>query len=218
MSIRDLLRGLPVFAGDLPEFDPSTAPDDPIALFVAWFEEAVTSGVSEPHAMTVATADESGAPSARVVILKDLTPEGWWFATTTTSRKGRELAVEPRAALLFHWREQGRQVRVRGTAGLASPERCAADFLHRPLESRVAGFQGRQSSPLADPAEVGRAAEENRARLIADPSLVPDDWGLYLVRPAEVEFWQGSPDRRHVRLRYLREKPEGPWERGLLWP
>ncbi|CAL9594962.1 Pyridoxine_pyridoxamine 5'-phosphate oxidase [Nocardiopsis dassonvillei] len=218
MSIRDLLRGLPVFAGELPGFDPSAAPDDPLALFTSWFERAVAGGVSEPHAMAVATADETGAPSARVVILKDLTPEGWWFATTTTSRKGRELAVDPRAALLFHWREQGRQVRVGGTAELASPERCAADFLERPPQSRAAGLHGRQSDPLADPAEVGRAFEESRARVEEDPSLVPGDWGLYLVRPVEVEFWQGSPDRRHVRLRYRREEPGGPWERGLLWP
>ncbi|MEU0491677.1 pyridoxal 5'-phosphate synthase [Nocardiopsis sp. NPDC006139] len=218
MTVRELLRGLPVFAGDLPAFDPSTAPDDPIALFTAWFEEAVAAGVSEPHAMAVATADEAGAPSARVVILKDLTPEGWWFATTTTSRKGRELAADPQAALLFHWREQGRQVRVGGVAELATPGLCAADFRSRPPASRAAGLHGRQSDPLADPAEMDRAFDESRARVEADPSLVPDDWGLYVVRPVEVEFWQGSPDRRHVRLRYRREESRGTWERGLLWP
>jgi len=217
-GVRDLLRGLPVFAGPLPGFDPASAPEDPAELFLAWFCEALRDGVPEPHAMTVASADSRGAPSARVVIMREFTPEGWWFATTTTSRKGRELAADPAVALLFYWGQQGRQVRVRGTARLASPQECAADYLARPLESRVAGLHGRQSEPLADPAEVDRAADEGRRRLERDPDLVPRDWGLYAVSPAEVEFWQADPDRRHTRLRYSRTGPAGAWERGLLWP
>ncbi|GAA1439696.1 pyridoxal 5'-phosphate synthase [Nocardiopsis tropica] len=217
-GIRDLLRGLPVFAGPLPGFDPAAAPDDPAELFLEWFTAALREGVPEPHAMTVATADQAGAPSARVVIMKDFTQRGWWFATTTTSRKGRELAANPAAALLFHWGPQGRQVRVRGSVELASPEQCAADFLARPLESRVAGLHGRQSRPLADPAEVDRAADRGRELLEREPGLAPGDWGLYVVSPAEVEFWQADPDRRHMRLHYSRTGPDGSWERGLLWP
>ncbi|WP_130394183.1 pyridoxine/pyridoxamine 5'-phosphate oxidase [Nocardiopsis dassonvillei] len=217
-GVRDLLRGLPVFSGVLPGFDPGAAPEDPAELFLEWFSEAVESGVAEPHAMTVTTVDGEGAPSARVVIMKDFTPEGWWFATTTGSRKGRELARNPAVALLFHWIGQGRQVRVRGRAELAAPERCAADYLARPLESRVAGLHGRQSEPLDDLADVDRVARESRERLERDPELVPEDWGLYLVRPTEVEFWQADRDRRHTRLRYTRPGVDASWERGLLWP
>jgi len=207
-----------VFAGPLPGFDPAAAPEDPSELFLEWFTAALRDRVPEPHAMTVASADERGAPSARVLIMKDFTPRGWWFATTTTSRKGRELAVNPAVALLFHWGPQGRQVRVRGTAELAGPDLCAADYLARPLESRVAGLHGRQSDPLTDPAEVDREADRSRERLERDPELVPADWGLYVVSPAEVEFWQADPDRRHTRLRYSRTGRGGAWERGLLWP
>ncbi|MFE1168173.1 pyridoxal 5'-phosphate synthase [Nocardiopsis sp. NPDC058789] len=217
-GIRDLLRGLRVFAGPLASFDPSAAPDDPVDLFVAWLGEAIEAGVPEPHAMTLATAGADGAPSARVLILRDLTDEGWSFATTTTSTKGRELADNPRAALLFFWGLQGRQVRLRGPVHLAGAEERAADFTARPLEGRVAGLHGRQSQPLDSLETVHATAEESRVRLEADPGLVPDDWGLYRLTPTEVEFWQADPDRRHTRLRYRRADVSAPWERGLLWP
>ncbi|MFB8761915.1 pyridoxine/pyridoxamine 5'-phosphate oxidase [Nocardiopsis alba] len=215
-GMRDLLRGLRVFAGPLGSFDPDLAPEDPLELFREWFADAVASEMAEPHAMTVATVDAGGVPSARVVILKDLTDEGWWFATTTTSDKGRDLAENPNVALLFFWGAPGRQVRVTGRAELAATEARAADFRNRPLEGRVAGLHGRQSEPLDDLAEIHRRAEIDRERLRADPDLAPDDWGLYLVRPTRVEFWQADPDRRHTRLRYEREGSG--WRRGLLWP
>lgn len=217
-GMRDMLRGLPVFAGPLGSFDPATAPEDPLVLFREWFAEAVEVGVHEPHAMTLATADAEGAPSARTLIMKDLTEQGWSFAGTTTSDKGRDLAANPNVALLFFWGEQGRQVRVRGKAELATPPERATDFRNRSLEGRVAGLHGKQSQPLQELSEIHREAEESRARLKADPGLVPENWGLYLVRPHEVEFWQADPDRRHTRLRYTRTGPEGTWESGLLWP
>lgn len=217
-GMRDMLRGLPVFAGPLGSFYPETAPEDPLGLFREWFAEAVEVGVHEPHAMTLATADAEGAPSARILIMKDLTEQGWWFAGTTTSVKGRDLAANPNAALLFFWGEQGRQVRVRGLAELATPPERAADFRNRPLEGRVAGLHGKQSEPLEEPSEVHREAEKSRARLEADPGLVPENWGLYLVRPYQVEFWQAVPDRRHIRLSYTRTGPEEAWESLLLWP
>ncbi len=217
-GIRDMLRGLRVFAGPLATFDPATAPEDPAALFVEWLGEAIRAGVPEPHAMTVATADADGAPSARILILKDLTSEGWSFATSTTSVKGVELAANPRAALLFFWGLQGRQVRLRGPVELADAEARAADFTARPLEGRVAGLHGRQSQSLDRLETVHSTAEESRARLRADPGLVPDNWGLYRVDPTEIEFWQGDPDRRHTRLRYRRQDTSAPWERELLWP
>ncbi|MEU3213262.1 pyridoxal 5'-phosphate synthase [Nocardiopsis alba] len=215
-GMRDLLRGLKVFAGPLGSFDPDSAPEEPLELFREWFADAVATEVDEPHAMTVATVDADGVPSARVLILKDLTDEGWWFATTTTSAKGRDLADNPNVALLFFWGPRGRQVRVTGRAELADAEARAADFRNRPLEGRVAGLHGRQSEPLDELSEIHRTAERSRERLRADPDLAPDDWGLYLVRPTRVEFWQADPDRRHTRLRY--ERAGSGWRRGLLWP
>src|SRR5699024_348811 len=142
--MRDMLRGLPVFAGPLGSFDPATAPGDPLALFRDWFAEAVEAGVPEPHAMTLATADAEGAPSARILIMKDLTEQGWWFAGTTTSDKGRDLAANPNVALLFFWGQQGRQIRVRGRAEPATPPDRAAGSRNRSLEGRVAGWHGWQ--------------------------------------------------------------------------
>lgn len=217
-GMRHLLRGLPVFAGPLGSFDPATAPEDPLDLFREWFAEAVEAGVDEPHAMTLATADAEGAPSARILIMKDLTEQGWWFAGTTTSTKGRDLAANPNVALLFFWGKQGRQVRVEGRAELASAQDRAADFRNRPLEGRVAGLHGRQSEPLEELSQIHRAAEESRSRLESDPDLVPDNWGLYLVRPRGVEFWQADPERRHTRLRYERADLSQGWTRGLRWP
>lgn len=127
--IRDLLRRLSVFDTDLP----GLAPADPVTLFTEWLAAAVTAGIPEPHAMSLATADADGRPSSRVLICKDVEPQGcWFFASSSTSRKGRELAAQPHAALGFYWPGQGRQIRIRGRVTPASPERSAADFLARP--------------------------------------------------------------------------------------
>ena len=119
MTVRDLLRGLPVFDRPLPAFDTESVPGEPSALFLSWLHEAIDAGVSEPHAMTLSTVDADGRPDARVLILKDVDADGWQFATAATSAKGAQLAASTHAALSFHWREQGRQVRVRGAVTAA---------------------------------------------------------------------------------------------------
>ncbi|MCW3842598.1 pyridoxal 5'-phosphate synthase [Micromonospora yasonensis] len=216
MSTRDLLRGLPVLAHEMPSFDPADTPDAPVPLFASWLAGAIDAGVDEPHAMTLSTVDADGAPDARVLILKDLDDEGWRFATTSTSAKGRQLAAEPRVALSFHWREQGRQVRVRGTARPVHPEESRRDFLARPLGSRIAGMAGRQSEPLDRREALDGAFARARALVLNKPDLAPEAHTVYLVRPETVEFWQADRARRHVRLRY-RRTADG-WERELLWP
>ncbi|MFG2053523.1 pyridoxal 5'-phosphate synthase [Micromonospora sp. NPDC048930] len=216
MSIRDLLRGLPVLAHEMPPFDPGDVPDAPVPLFASWLAGAIAAGVDEPHAMTLSTVDADGAPDARVLILKDLDDEGWSFATSSTSAKGRQLATEPRVALSFHWREQGRQVRVRGVARPADPEVSRRDFLARPLGSRIATMAGRQSEPLDRREALDGAFARARALVLNTPDLAPEAHTVYLVRPETVEFWQADRERRHVRLRY-RRAGEG-WERELLWP
>ena len=131
-AFRSQLRSLPDFPADLPDFDPATAPADPVALFRLWLDEALAAGVLQPHACSLATADGSGQPSARMLILKNIDDDGWHFATSRESRKGHELAANPHAALNFFWQQQGRQVRVAGDVVELSAEASAADWHARP--------------------------------------------------------------------------------------
>jgi pyridoxamine 5'-phosphate oxidase len=219
-QLRTLLRGLDVFAGDLPGFDPSTAPDGPAELFTAWLLAAVEAGVPEPHAMSLATAGRDGEPAARVLILKDVLPDpdaGWQFATQRTSPKGRQLDEHPHAAATFYWPRLGRQVRLRGMVVAESPQASAADFLARSPGARAEALLGRQSEPLTDPADRAPALAEARERLARDPDLVAPGWTLYTLRAREAEFFQGDREREHVRLRYRRTGGEA-WTRELLWP
>jgi pyridoxamine 5'-phosphate oxidase len=216
-TVRALLRAIPALAGNLPGFDPEAAPDDPVPLFAQWLATAIDGHVPEPHAMTLSTVDSAGRPSSRVLICRDVDAAGsWYFASGAASRKGRELRVNPHGALVFYWPQQGRQIRVRGTATPAGAQRSAADFLARSPESRAESLTGRQSDVLEDPAELEIALQEARARLAAAPDLVPPDWTLYALTADEVEFWQADDQRRHTRLRY--DRTDQAWTRIMLWP
>src|SRR4051812_11768967 len=132
VTLRTRLRGLRVFSSDLPTFDTAAAPTHPAELFIAWLEQAIEAGVPRPHALTLSTADDRGRPDARVLILKDVQDGRWQFATTRTSRKGRQLEAVPWAALTFHWPQMARQVRLRGSVLDAGPQAAARDFRARP--------------------------------------------------------------------------------------
>ncbi|HUK68044.1 MAG TPA: pyridoxal 5'-phosphate synthase [Streptosporangiaceae bacterium] len=217
VSIRALLRSLPVFTGELPAFDAAATPADPVSLFAAWLASAIDGEVPEPHAMTLSTVDGHGQPSARVLICRAVDGTGrWYFASSATSRKGRELGANPHAALTFYWPKQGRQIRIRGTVAPTGAERSAADFLARSPASRAESLTGRQSDILDDPAEAAAALQAATAALAADPGLVAPDWTLYALTAADAEFWQADEHRRHTRLRYERAGPA--WRRHLLWP
>ena len=215
-NLRQTLRDIEVFAGELPKFDPWIAPDTPAELFTEWLLEALSAGVPEPHAMTLATADASGDPTARALILKDVSPDGWQFASDAHSRKGQDLTARPYAALTFYWAPLARQVRVRGPVVRESAELCAADFLARGAGARAESLLGRQSQPLADLAERDAQVQASLTRLESEPDLVAPGWTLYSVRPESVEFWQGDKERRHTRLVYA-QSPDG-WTRQMLWP
>ena len=220
-ELRARLRGLRVFDDDLPAFDPGAAPGHPAELFLEWLSHAIDAGVRAPHAMTLSTLDPYGRPDSRVLILKGVEDGRWAFATSRGSRKGQQLERTPWAALNFHWPEVGRQVRLRGRVADAGPEAAARDFLERPPASRVESWPGRQSQPLGDPGELVAAADQAEAHIAANPEDVPDHWTLYHLIPDEAEFWQGSPDRRHVRLRYRLiggAWSSGEWTTELLWP
>jgi pyridoxamine 5'-phosphate oxidase len=217
VSMRALLRSLPVFTGELPVFDAGATPADPVSLFTAWLASAADSEVPEPHAMTLSTVDAHGQPSARVLICREVDSTGrWYFASSATSRKGRELDANPHAALTFYWPAQGRQIRIRGAVAPTGAERSAADFLARSPASRAESLTGRQSDILDYPAEADAALEAASAAIAAEPGLVAPDWTLYALTAADAEFWQADEHRRHTRLRYERADPG--WIRHLLWP
>ncbi|MGF1432319.1 pyridoxine/pyridoxamine 5'-phosphate oxidase [Kitasatospora sp. LaBMicrA B282] len=215
-ELRRLLRGIEVFAGELPSFDPLDTPGTPVELFTQWLRGALRAGVREPHAMTLATADGAGDPAARVLILKDVDEQGWQFASDGGGPKGRQLAARPFAALTFYWAPLARQVRVRGPVVRAAEQVRAADFLARGAGARAESLLGRQSRPLADLAERDAAVAASLARLAEQPELVSPDWTVYAVQPETVEFWQGDRQRRHTRLVY-RATGDG-WAKQLLWP
>lgn len=182
---------------------------DPIDQFVIWFEEAVASGLPEPNAMTLATATADGRPSARIVLLKGIDERGFVFYSNYQSRKGRELAANPFAALAFHYPTLERQVRVEGRVALVSGEESDAYYLSRPIGSRLGAWASHQSEVVADRATLDRRlAELEQAALITPPPR-PEHWGGYRVVPDSIEFWQGRPNRMHDRLRYQRS--EGRW-------
>jgi len=217
-TLRERVRSLPVFAGKLPGFDPTTAGDDPLALFTEWIGAAIDAGVAEPHAMTVATADASGAPSARVVILKDVHDGGWEFATDARSRKATDLAANPRAAASFYWQPQGRQVLLSGPVVARPSSVRDADFLARSPASRAAALAVRPGEPLSSTAALEASMVEALERVRREPDLVLAEWLLLALMPHRIEFWQGDPRRAHIRVVYRRDDLAGPWRHELVWP
>lgn len=216
--VRVLLRGLSVLEGAAPEWDLTSAPADPVELFDEWLRHAADNDVPEPHAMTLSTVDDSGDPDARILILKDVDAAGWHFAASAASPKGRELATRPAAALTFYWPKLVRQVRVRGPVVLDPPTVRIADFLARSIGSRKMASTLRQSQTLRHPDEIDDALHAAAQRLTDDPDYVPDAWTSYAVQPRTVEFWQGDPHRRHLRLRYERIDVDQTWGTSALWP
>lgn len=188
---------------------------DPVAQFLKWLGEAQAVHPDDFTAMVLATADRSGRPSARVVLLKGCDEHGFLFFSHYTGRKGRELAENPRAALVFYWPALDRQVRVEGTVERTVPEDSDAYFLSRPLGSRLSAFASRQSEPVAGREELERAVEEAAERF-GEAVPRPDSWGGFRVVPDEIEFWQGRQSRLHDRFRYRRQ-PEG-WTIDRLSP
>jgi pyridoxamine 5'-phosphate oxidase len=189
---------------------------DPIDLFRKWFEAATAAGLELPEAMTLATADAAGRPSARTVLLKGVDERGFVFFTNYESRKGRELEANPRAALVFYWNmEPRRQVLVQGRVERIPRRESQEYFVTRPLGSRLGAWASRQSAPLESRTDLERAFAEAEERF-DDEVPLPDWWGGYVLEPATIEFWEGRPNRLHQRLRYTRE--DDGWTLELLAP
>jgi len=189
-------RARPLLESDL---DP-----DPLRQFGAWYGEA-GGAVATPEAMAVATAGSDGAPSLRMVLLKEFDERGFVFYTGYASRKGRELEANPRAALLLYWEPLGRQVRIEGRVGRTSDEENERYFHSRPRPSQLAALASNQSRPLATREELDARFRELEADLAGSDVPLPRTWGGFRLVPDVYEFWQHRENRLHDRLRYVRD-------------
>lgn len=188
---------------------------DPVEQFRVWLDEALAAGLPEPYAMTVATADADGQPSARTVLLRGFDSRGFVFYTNYLSQKGREVEVNPRAALLFYWPGLERQVRVEGTVEFLSDAESDAYFAARPRESQLGAHASAQSSVVRDRAELEERLHTTE-RTFVDEVPRPPHWGGYRVRAHVLEFWQGRKSRLHDRFRYAHDA-QG-WQIDRLMP
>ncbi|MGZ8630092.1 MAG: pyridoxamine 5'-phosphate oxidase [Actinomycetota bacterium] len=191
--------------------------DDPIGQFRRWLDDAERAGVPLPNAMAVATADARGRPSVRHVLLRGSDEQGFRFFTNRESRKGRQLAENPWAALVFLWKELDRQVHVTGPVGAVSDEESDAYFASRPRDAQLGAWASSQSATITGRDELEARLAEAAARF---PGAVPRPpyWGGYLVRPETIEFWQGRRHRLHDRFLFTAETPRGPWSVERLAP
>ena len=198
--------------GVLLEKDAQTSPFD---QFSSWFEQAREQKVPEPTAMTLATANAQGRPSARIVLLKGFDHSGFVFFTNYLSRKGQELAVQPWASLLFFWQPLERQVRIEGVIEKVSAQDSDAYYQSRPLGSRLGAWASAQSQPVT--CEALEASAQAMQIKYGDTPPRPDHWGGYRIKPLSFEFWQGRPSRLHDRLTYELNEA-GQWKIGRLSP
>ena len=192
------------------------AASDPFELFTRWFDEAVAAAIPEPNAMTLATVDGAGRPAARIVLMKGIDARGVVFHTNYDSRKGRDLAGNPRAALLFFWVDLERQVRIDGTAERVSAEDSDAYFAARPRGSQISAWASPQSAPVTDRAWLEARFAECEARFASGAVPRPPNWGGVRVVPDRFEFWQGRTSRLHYRLVWSRQGAG--WTIGRLAP
>ena len=200
-------------AGSLNE---TNMPHNPIEVFNVWLDFAINSGLTEPNAMTVATATPDAKPSARVVLLKEVNDKGFVFFTNYMSRKGRELIVNPEVAIVFDWHDIERQVRVEGRAEKLSIEESEAYFNERPEDAKIGAWASPQSKIVKDRDELEKHLEEIEEQFEDMPVHRPSHWGGYLIRPSVIEFWQGRPSRMHDRIVYY--KTEDGWTMHRLAP
>lgn len=201
---------------DRDTLDEARAANEPFAQFRAWMHDALTAGVPEPNAMTLATVDARGRPSARIVLLRSWNEHGFVFFTNYESQKGRELEGNPGGALLFFWPQLERQVRIDGRSEKLAAHESDAYFARRPRGHRISAWASPQSAVIADRAALDARIAEFEQRFPGEDVPRPPHWGGYRVVPERLEFWQGRANRAHDRLAFTRT-PAG-WSRARLAP
>lgn len=200
-----------------PSLDKAGLNPNPFLQFEKWFRTALEAALPEPTAMTLATAGKNGIPSARIVLLKGFDEQGFVFYTNYESRKGRELAENPHAALVFHWPQLGWQVRISGPVSKVSRAESETYFRTRPLGSQLGAWASHQSQVIASRAVIEDRLQELTAKFLGTQIPLPPYWGGYRVAPDMLEFWQAGASRLHDRFRYSRS-PAGEWTIDRLSP
>jgi pyridoxamine 5'-phosphate oxidase len=195
-----------------------TLAEEPFALFAEWFAEACKSEPNDPNAMALATADADGLPDLRMVLMKGFDADGFVFYSHLASAKGRELAANPKAALLFHWKSLRRQVRIRGLVTKVSEAEADAYFATRPKQAQIGAWASKQSQPLESRFAFEQAIASVAARHMIGEVPRPSGWSGWRVAPAQFEFWHDRPFRLHDRIEFRREVPGSAWTKTRLYP
>lgn len=195
-----------------------TAADEPFALFAEWLAEASASEPNDPNAMALATVDDDGLPDVRMVLMKGYDSDGWVFYSHVASQKGRELAGNPKAALLFHWKSLRRQVRIRGTVTPVTPEEADAYFATRPKQAQIGAWASKQSQPLESRFAFEQAIAKVAAKHIVGAVPRPNGWSGWRITPSRIEFWHDRPFRLHDRIEFIRDAPQAAWSKVRLYP
>lgn len=202
----------PLTSGDF------TAADEPFALFEAWLNEAIKSEPNDPNAMALATVDSDGLPDVRMVLMKGFDTEGFVFYSHIASQKGRELAANPKVALLFHWKSLRRQVRIRGNVTPVSDTEADAYFATRPKQAQIGAWASKQSEALESRFAFEQAIAKVAARYVIGEVPRPPGWSGWRITPSRIEFWHDRPFRLHDRIEFRRDAAGRPWSKTRMYP
>lgn len=202
----------PLTSGDF------TAADEPFALFEAWLNEAIKSEPNDPNAMALATVDPDGLPDVRMVLMKGFDTEGFVFYSHIASQKGRELAANPKAALLFHWKSLRRQVRIRGNVTPVTDTEADAYFATRPKQAQIGAWASKQSQELESRFAFEQAIAKVAARYVIGEVPRPPGWSGWRITPLRIEFWHDRPFRLHDRIEFRRDAADQKWSKARMYP
>jgi pyridoxamine 5'-phosphate oxidase len=206
---------VPLTSGHSDDF---TAAGEPFALFAEWFAEAAKSEPNDPNAMALSTVDDTGLPDVRMVLMKGYDEAGFVFYSHKASQKGRELAANPKAAILFHWKSLRRQVRIRGDVKPVTDAEADAYFASRPKQAQIGAWASKQSEPLESRFAFEQAIAKATAQHILGEVPRPPGWSGWRIAPLRIEFWHDRPFRLHDRIEFRRDAPLGAWTKVRMYP